>query len=565
MYLPQDEKRFTAKVLEVLDQCRRSCGTRAGYARAFKLWRETGSPDGATAIFNRLDYHIGRVGGFLYSPSGLRFAFEYENRYPQDVYKQSEAAGLALTKRFTKPRRSNDVTPAMLFRLGLTEALTYGAAVVKTLQEQAGATQRLVMPWQMGVYREDLLGFEAQEAVSETNFITKFDYWRRISNKPGAMELYKRGIAGARQRSTEADAGGFVNQIVLSGTSPAVLSDGMPGGQSGGIFNPGVGAPAIMSPEVVEDLVEIHELWIRNDVTGDWTTVQIVEPDIILTSKLRHQNFFVPSRLPYTLIQPNQANGYFWGKTEMQQLFKLQWLLRDRAEDIKKLMGLQFDRLLAFIGQSGMTDEMYDRSRQAGWFAQESGEVQDLTPELPQEAWQDIDWLMKAFDDVSGFKPIMTGEGDAGVRSGNQAQTLLKTASPQMRDKALLVEFQVAAAAQNLFECMATKEAQTYWVNPEDENSTFLLGQLPEDRTVTVDSHSSSPIYEDEHMQLAAFMLKAGIIDGKAFIDMVNGVPQPELLKDNLEQREKQKAQQIQQMMQVDPAGAMKLIQGGKK
>jgi hypothetical protein len=250
----------------------------------------------------------------------------------------------------------------------------------------------------------------------------------------------------------------------------------------------------------------------------------------------------------------------------MQQLFKLQWLLRDRAEDVKKLMGLQFDRLLAFIGQSGMTDEMYDRSRQAGWFSMESGgSVEDLTPELPQEAWQDIEWLMRAFDDVSGFKPIMTGEGDAGVRSGNQAQTLLKTASPQMRDKALLTEFQCAAAAQNLFECMALKEDQTYWVDPEDENSTFLLKQLPPDRTVTVDSHSSSPIYEDEHMQLAAFALKGGVIDGKQFIDMVNGFPQPELAKQEIEQRDAARAAQIKQMMMVDPAGAMKLIQGGKK
>jgi hypothetical protein len=563
VYLPQDEKRFTDKVLEVLDQCRHSCATRASYARQHKIWRETGSPDGATAIFNRLDYHILRVAGFLFSPNGLRFAFDYENRYPADVYQQSAAAGLALTKRFTKPRRASDMTPAMAFELGVKESLTYGAAILKTLQEKHGATQRLIMPWQMGVYREDMLGFEAQEAVSETNFVTKYDFWRRVSQKPGGMEIYKRAVANARSRNSEVD-GAYAQGITLSGTSPAVLTQaGAP--QSGGFMNM-AGAPAAMSPEVADDLIELHELWIRNDVTGDWTTVQIAEPDIILTSKLRNENFFVPERHPYTLIQPNQQSGYFWGKTEMQQLFKLQWLLRDRAEDVKKLMGLQFDRLLGFIGQSGMTDTMYDQSRQAGFFSMESGgDIKDLTPQVPENAWQEFDLYFKLFDDLSGFKPIMTGEGDAGVRSGNQAQTLLKTASPQMRDKALLVEFQCAAAAQNLYECMAAKESQVYWVDPDNEESTFLLSQLPPDRTVTVDSHSSSPIYEDEHMQLAAFALKGGVIDGEQFVDMVNGFPQPELTKQKIKQRAEAQQKQIQQLAATDPQAAMKLIQGGKK
>ena len=564
MYLLPDEKKFQAQVLKVLNDCRISCQTRANHARQWKTWRETGSPDGGQAIFNRLKYHIGRMQGFLYSPSGLRFAVEYENRYEESVYAQSEAAAVALTKRFVRPRRGEDMTSGMLFADGVYEALTYGAAVVKTLQERWGPTQRLVMPWQMGVYREDLRGFEQQEAISETNYITPFDLWRRISHQLGAVEKYKRARAYAKRTTNAPEGGGYFHQVVLGGTSPAVLTDQPYVAQAGG-FVTGA-APTMLSPEVAEDLIELHELWIRDDVTGDWTTVQIVEPDIVITSKLRRQNLFLPNRLPYTLIQPNGMTHNFWGASELEQLVKLQWLLRDRAEDMKKLMSLQYDRLLAFTGQSGMTDDTYDRQKQAGWFQLDPGsDVKDLTPQMPENSWQEFDWYFKLFDEIAGFKPIMAGEGDAGVRSGNQAQTLLRTASPQMRDKALVTELQCGMAGHNFFECLAQKQARTYWTKAGVPQTDFYLNQLPEDRVVTVDSHSSSPIYEDEHMQLAAFALKGGVIDGESFIDMVNGFPQPELMKEKLAQREAAKAAQIKQLSMTDPQGAMKLIQGGKR
>ena len=65
--------------------------------------------------------------------------------------------------------------------------------------------------------------------------------------------------------------------------------------------------------------------------------------------------------------------------------------LRDRMEDIKKLMALQYDRRYAFTGESGMNDELYDSMMQAGWVNLGTGsDVKDITPELPKEAFAEI-------------------------------------------------------------------------------------------------------------------------------------------------------------------------------
>ena len=122
-------------------------------------------------------------------------------------------------------------------------------------------------------------------------------------------------------------------------------------------------------------------------------------------------------------------------------------------------------------------------------------------------------------DRVSGFPPIMSGQGEPGVRSGVQTDTLMKTGSPRLRDRSLLVERQCASAADTTLWLLQAKDAKAYWTDPEKGETDFLLSQLPEDRRVAVDSHSGSPIYHDDNMQLLAFGLKAGVITGESFIE----------------------------------------------
>src|SRR5205823_1872120 len=133
---------------------------------------------------------------------------------------------------------------------------------------------------------------------------------------------------------------------------------------------------------------------------------------------------------------------------------------------------------------------------------------------------------------------ILSGQGEPGVRAGNHAQTLMKTASPRLRDEALTTERQCADFADKVFVGMAAKEAQAYWVgDPMQGGNEFLLSQLPDDREIMVDSHSSSPIYEEDHKDIAGFLAKAGAVDGEDVLTMLP-VPDRDRLIERLCERQ---------------------------
>ena len=254
--------------------------------------------------------------------------------------------------------------------------------------------------------------------------------------------------------------------------------------------------------------------------------------------------------------------NYFWGRSEMADLMKLQHMLRDRLEDKKKLMSLEYDRLLAFSGMTGMTDELYDQQKQAGFFNLEQGaKVDDLTPKLPEAAFADIQEILKFMDEVSGFGNILSGQGEPGVRAGNHAETLLKTASPRLRDRALLVERQVADFADKAFQLLAAKEAKAYWTPDGGPETEFMLSQLPDDYRITVDSHSSSPIYQDDHKDIAAFLFKSGAIGADSLLELLP-VPMRDILLEKYKDIQRAKAEQLKELEQHPEM--LKVIKGGR-
>jgi hypothetical protein len=150
--------------------------------------------------------------------------------------------------------------------------------------------------------------------------------------------------------------------------------------------------------------------------------------------------------------------------------------------------------------------------------------------------------ITRFMEEISGFGNILSGQGEAGVRAGGHADTLMKTASPRLRDRALLVERQCALFGDSTLAALAAKSAKVYWTDPANgEEQEFLLSQLPEDRRVFVDSHSGSPIYEQEHKETVSFLAKLGAIDGESAIDLLS-VPMRDLLKARYRKMQQQKA-----------------------
>lgn len=557
MILPDDKRALVSAALDEIEICRVSQGKRAAAYRVYGQWIETGRAAGGLALANMLYAHLDRLQSHLFSPSELRFVIDFENHYPKKILAQGEMAARVLSREW---ERKNIDT---LFADGVKQSLAYGACFLKLLISEFGGkvsvNARLVMPWTMGVDNEGLNSLDDQEAILETVYLSKHEAWRRIRGLPNAEKLYRRILAQADKGEGTGVPTSFMHQVLSTKILDVSLANAtrpQPGGIVQLSNDPNV---ATIGPEVAAELIPMHELWVKDDDRGDWTTIQIIEPDILVAPLFKRTNLFCPGTLPYTLLQGNVVPGYIWGRSDITDLMELQSLLTTTLDDIKRIMGVQFDKLLAFPGYDGMTDELYAQFRSAGYASLPQGaSVSDLTPQLPAQSLEYVSMIERLMEKISGFANILSGQGEEGVRAGVHADTLMRTASPRLRDRALLYERQCAEAGDGTLAALQAKDARAYWTDPDTgADSEFLLSQLPEDGRVAVDSHSSSPIYHQDHQNQIGFGIKAGFIGGDSAIEMMN-FPNKDLLITRWREMQQQKAELIKEHPELLTKGAGK-------
>jgi hypothetical protein len=516
---------------------------------------------------------LDRTKSHLFSNIELKFAMDFDRPRRRLDYDRASEAAKVLGR--TWERNGTGTT----FQQGVFESLKYGACFMKQWVEMTGPAQdrpvyldKLVMPWQFGVYREDENRLDRQEALCETITLTGPEVWKRIYHREDADKLFKRIMTHAQSGQSSANPQSFFHDILSTSTLDTTSSNTT---RPGGILQMN-NAPnySTLGPVIAPETVQMHEIWVKD--SEDYVTIQLIEPDILVAPFHKRVNLLVKdSQLqPYRLIQPNVVTNWIWGRSELMDLVEPQGLLAQWCDDTRRLMGIQFDKLMAFIGETGLTDELYGQMRYAGYTnLQQGASVHDLTPKFPPEALPMLMFLIKTIDELAGYPSIMQGQGDSGVRANDHAQTLMKTASPTLRDRSLLVEFQCAAAADLTFELMQAKDQSNYWLKADDpikdvDETKFLLADLPEDLRVTVDSHSSSPIFSEENMQLIFAAAKLGYVTGDYVLDHMP-FPDKELAKLKLKEKEKAQADFMNNIMNTRPDIAEKLIVkqmgGGKR
>ncbi len=545
MILPESTKDLCKEALDIVDICRASQSQRASAYRVYGQWCESGRSAGGLALANMLYSHLDRLGSHLMSPADLMFAIDFEYHYGKDMLAKAGMAGRALTREW---ERKNIDT---LFGRGVKEALTYGSCLLKNLSKENGGKHdvgaRLVMPWAFAVYNEAVNDLADQEAVVETVFLNKHEVWRRVRGLPNADKLFQRIIAASTKESGVGIPTSFMHQVLSTAVLDVSLQNATKP-MTGGIVqlsnDPNY---ATLGPTVAAELFPMHEVWVRDDERhDDWTTIQVIEPDILVAPLFKRCNLFAPDTLPYGKIQPNEVTDYFWGRSEIVDLMMLQQWLVTHLEDIQRIVGQEADGLFAFPGYDGINDELYARFRSQGYVGLPPGaSAVNLSPKLPAEFVPLIKTILDLMDRVSGFSNILSGSGEPGVRAGVHADTLMRTASPRLRDRALLIERQCAERGDATLAAMEAKDAKVYWTDEENgEEGDFLLAGLPDDRRVSVDSHSTSPIYHDDHANLISFGVKAGFITGESAIEQL-----PYQHKDILISRLRAKEKQQQEML----------------
>lgn len=580
--IPTKPKELIGRANEWIEQCRISVGMRASYYRTLNAIAETGRYDGTKALINMMHKALDETAAHLFSPVELKFAMDFERSYPKDIYKKAKEAAKGVTRLWE--RNSTDTT----FARGVFESLKYGACIHKQWVQMDGVGDKehphyfdkLVMPWNFGVYREDEERIDRQEMLCETVSLTPPEVWQRIWRMPNAEKLFTRIMTYARHGETSGEPNSFFHQVLSTSqinTGVQSMVSPVPGGIVQLNNDPNY---SIMGPVIAADVVYMHELWVKDE--DDYTTIQMIEPDCLITPYHDGDVIFKKGNAlgrgsqlqPYRKIQPNETSGWFWGRSELVDIIEPQALLSQWCEDLKRTFGLQIDKILAFTGENTMTDELYAQFREAGYTnLGPGGKVEDLTPKIPPEALPLIQWLEQMINIIRGFPPIMQGMGEPGVRAGSHANTLMKTASPTLRDRALIVERNCAECGDLTASLRELKDEQFYWTEGDDlekiDKSRFLLSDLPPDWRITVDSHSSSPIFQDQNEQLVFAAHAKGVVDDEYVIDN-SALPDKESAKLGNRERKKQQQEMMQRLMQADPEGAQKVLEkvltgGGKR
>jgi hypothetical protein len=569
--VPTEHRELLAFARTMVEQCRVSAASRSAYYQGLNQIAETGRYDGQKALINKIDPHLSRIAAHLFSPVELKFSIDYDRMRPKQDLDRAKVAALQLTRQWD--RASSDI----LFGRGVLESLKYGWCGTKQWAQSEGKPEtvkqykKLVMPWNFGVYNEVETDITLQPVLCETMALTLPEVWRRIWHLPNAKKLFERIRTHAAPGQVQNANQSFFHQVLstnqLQTSNPNGFSGTLPGGMvnvsSGGSFQ-------IMGPQVAAETITMHELWVQG--ADDYVTLQLIEPDILVSPPvvenkvLRHSNLLglLGKQQPYRSIVINETSNWFWGKSEVACMAEPQQFFAGLCDDMRRLIGVQVEKILFFSGENKITDELYGQMRMAGYGSLDPNtKVEDMTPKFPGELLPVIKFVIEQMDINSGFPPIMQGQGEQGVRAGSHAGTLMKTGSPTLRDRALIAERACAVAADLTMEIKEAKDDSTYWTKADTiqdvRQTAFNLTDLPDDWRVTVDSHSSSPIFSDENAQLIMAAHSKGLVQSEY---VINNLPFPnreDALAQN-KQAAQEKQAMIKQLMAENPEAAEKVL-----
>ena len=532
MRIPSGESREDF-YLDIIAKCMVSREERRGdytTLRSFYLFGD--DPESPPAYFNKIHPHLDQLTSFLYSAETTRFSIALGAAVNQMEHRKTPSLTQALNDEWLNSNADQ------VFSTALTWSLVYNSTFIKLVYNN-GIHPYMIEPSAIGVLREDTPYTDRQEAIVQTYYITKSELYARLYSHPKRDAIVSRVSTGTKV--SESDIPEAVNRIVMSQTNPTIY----------GNVNLDLYGMNRYKSRVAEETIEMTELWVWNDDTEDYQVVTMAAPDVIVYDR-PGESLFLKGECPFIQICPNPLYDYYWGASECQQLILLQQLRNTRMTEILDLLSKQVSPPTTFSGFSGITDEKYFAMQRAGSMIatdMPGAKVDRLAPEMPPDLFEVIHEIDAMFAEVSGISNVLSGKGEAGVRSTGHASQLARLGSSRAKKRALIVEDSLEKVA-TLYLKLIQSYDPTHFNDTED--MPFIAEQFTKDYVVKVDAHSNSPIFTEDLKQLAFNLFKAKAIDAESLLDLTEP-PMKQLLKDKLKQREKQQASQPQAAPEAKP------------
>ena len=511
---------------DIIYKCEVSLNSRKVDYASLRNWYLFGNgPDEAPALYNKIFPHLDQVTSFLYSAETTRFSINLGASVPENEHRKIPTLTKALNNEWLNSNADQ------VFSTATTWALVYGTTYVKLIMNN-GIHPYMVEPGCVGVLREDITYTDRQEALIQKYYITKSELYTRLYSHPNREKIIQRMNSMPHVRTEIANG---LERIIISQSNPTIY----------GNVNLDLAGGNRYKAEVSEDTVEMTELWIWDDDAADYRVVTKADPDIIIYER-SGEEMFMKGELPFIQICPNPLYDYYWGASEVQRLIYLQQLRNRRMTQILDLLSKQVSPPTALIGFTGILDEKnFALNRAGGLLSTDmpNAKVEKLAPTMPPDLFTEMREIDAMFEEASGVGNVLQGKGEAGVRSAGHASQLARLGSSRVKKRALIIEDSLEKLATLYLKAMQLYDDTHF---KDTHGIPFIAEQFTKEFTVKVDGHSNSPIFTEDTRTLAFNLLKAGAIDKKSLLDLIEP-PMKEELLERLKKMEEKQAMQPQQ------------------
>jgi hypothetical protein len=501
---------------DVIDKCFYSFEKRRQQYETLKSYYLRGSAQGDDPTpYNKVEPVVDTLTAFLYSADSTRFSAHLPPEVPNEEWAKVGPISKAMNSEWMHCGADQ------LFSQALDWAAVYNSTFVKVLTNDGHIVPYLVDPHCIGVFREDIVGLDRQEAIAHRYYITRSQLESDLKNHPSSASILS-NIA-AKPVQARDDMPEALRRIIVTNMASAV-----------GPLTPGgtvTGSGSLILPDQMSaEVVEMTELWIRDDdIDGkgraDWRTVTMAEGPVVVYDR---PNIFVAGEHPFAQVCPIPMNGYFWGGSFVAKLVGLQAWRNKRVDEIQRLQALEAKPPVALTGFSGLVDETNFALNMPGGVLNNSdpmGKVERFAVKVPDDLFSGLREIDEMFSEAAALPPLLMGRGETGVRSGRQTSELSRLGSSRIKKRALAIEDNLEYLATKMFKALRKYDDTAYLTEPLEPGSKpvkFIFKQAPDDAIIKVDAHSNSPLFIEDQKALALTLIEAHAIDRESFIDMQN-------------------------------------------
>ena len=575
MIIPEAGQRQAEFVNWVIDVCMDSKKDRKDLYDKRRTFFMYGSAGDSEIIYNRIESHLDLVSSFLYSSDHAQFAISAPLNSPDELVKQYLAA---------QDSFNDDFRDAGLFDYfgdAIIGSLMYDSMILKSgwSDVNGDATCKLIMPWQFGVFSEEITELESQPAFCHAYHIDYDNACQRLARAGLSDKIPLLNVVNTPYESPFPE---LITRMIISSTGGENLS-----GTTSGSLNPTYTARPSYHAKVDRPLVEFYEVTIWDDECKDYRVFWVVNPGMIIadskkTIKVlkdsgnfkaqREQmeqfyntscNPFFPREHPYTLIRPYNAYEYFWGKAHIESLIPLQQWSNERLEQIHDILERQAYPPRIGSGFMGLSDEKMEAFGGADTWVMDQlpqAQIKELYPEMPPDIFADYMSIGQLFIEASGLTETIEGKGTSGVRSRGHAKQLATTGSGRIKKVAAKLEGPLVRLGDLTFKLNMRNNDRPITPDPKDDGKPgdpFYYANMVSDYSLRVAGHSHSPLFADDSKEMAALLFKAQAIDQEGLLRLMNPPNRDNLLHSLRSKQKKQaEAAAMRQKMGLPPPGA---------